>query len=190
MRHKDEQKQQAIIDATIKLVNEIGFASASVAKIAQEAQVSPATLYVYYENKEDLLVSTYVAIKKNFGAAVMRDFDTSLPIRGRLHKFWNSALDYIREEPGRFQFSEQFAKTPYADLVDRAEVEAYFAPLFDTLRQGIEEKIIKDVSIDILAVFMFYPVIQLANPKMCVAFDDKAENVEIAFTMAWDAIKL
>ncbi|PLX26508.1 MAG: TetR family transcriptional regulator, partial [Ignavibacteria bacterium] len=35
MRHKDAQKQQAIIRATIKLVNEIGFDSASVSKIAR-----------------------------------------------------------------------------------------------------------------------------------------------------------
>ena len=45
MRVKDEVKQDAIIEATIKLVNEIGFVSSSVSKIAKEANVSPATLY-------------------------------------------------------------------------------------------------------------------------------------------------
>ena len=63
MRYKDEQKQDAIIQATIQLVNEIGFAASSVSKIAKQANVSPATLYIYYTNKEDLLVSTYVSIK-------------------------------------------------------------------------------------------------------------------------------
>ena len=63
MRIKDENKQEAIRQATIKLVNEIGFASCSVSKIAKEADVSPATLYIYYKNKEDLIVSTYIDIK-------------------------------------------------------------------------------------------------------------------------------
>ena len=65
MRQKDELKQDAIIHATVRLVNEIGFAASSVSKIAKAANVSPATIYIYYKNKEDLLVSTYISIKIN-----------------------------------------------------------------------------------------------------------------------------
>ncbi|PLX23299.1 MAG: hypothetical protein C0600_15025, partial [Ignavibacteria bacterium] len=59
-----------------------------------------------------------------------------------------------------------------------------------TMRRGIEQKIIKDVSFEILTVFMFYPVLTLANPKVCMHFSDQPENVDIAFDMAWDAIRL
>ena len=51
MRTKCEEKQEALFEATVKLVNEIGFAASSVAKIAKEANVSAATLYIYYKNK-------------------------------------------------------------------------------------------------------------------------------------------
>ena len=78
MRVKDEIKQDALFKATVKLVNEIGFASSSVGKIAKEAGISPATVYIYYKNKEDLLVSTYMDIKKNFTQALLKDFDESL----------------------------------------------------------------------------------------------------------------
>ena len=50
MRTKDEQKKEALFKATVKLVNEIGFAASSVSKIAKEASVSPSTLYVFFEN--------------------------------------------------------------------------------------------------------------------------------------------
>ncbi|MCK4754383.1 MAG: helix-turn-helix transcriptional regulator, partial [Calditrichia bacterium] len=69
MRVKDEFKQDALFNATVKLVNEIGFVAASVSKIAKEANVSPATIYIYYKNKDDLLVSTYIEIKKKIGMA-------------------------------------------------------------------------------------------------------------------------
>ena len=69
MRVKDDEKQEALFEATVKLVNEIGFVSSSVSKIAKEANVSPATIYVYYKNKEDLLVSTYIAIKLDLSTA-------------------------------------------------------------------------------------------------------------------------
>ena len=74
MRVKDELKQDALFKATIKLVNEIGFVASSVSKIAREADVSPATIYVYYKNKEDLLVSTYINIKQTLSDEILRDF--------------------------------------------------------------------------------------------------------------------
>ena len=81
MRVKDEIKQDALFEATVKLVNEIGFAASSVSKIAKQANVSPATLYVYHKNKEELLVSTYVRIKQFMGLSVQKNFDDSQPIR-------------------------------------------------------------------------------------------------------------
>jgi AcrR family transcriptional regulator len=97
MRIKDEEKQEALFEATVKLVNEIGFAASSVAKIAKEAKVSAATLYVYYKNKEDLLVSTYLAIKRHTSKAILKDFDASMPIRGILERAWFNMFRYAME---------------------------------------------------------------------------------------------
>lgn len=63
MRVKDDKKQEALFRVIIKLVNEIGFVASSVSKIAQEAGVSSVTLYIYFKNKEDLLISTDAEIK-------------------------------------------------------------------------------------------------------------------------------
>ena len=90
MRIKDLHKQEAIIEATVLLVNEIGFVSSSVSKIAKKAGVSPATIYIYYENKDDLLVSTYVEIKKKMSRALLKNLDNSLPIRDVLESFWKN----------------------------------------------------------------------------------------------------
>ena len=54
MRMKDENKKAAISKAIIGLINEIGFANISMSKIAKATGLSAATLYVYYENKEDM----------------------------------------------------------------------------------------------------------------------------------------
>jgi hypothetical protein len=37
---------------------------------------------------------------------------------------------------------------------------------------------------------MFYPITVLANPSICQDFELNAENIETAYTLAWDAIKL
>lgn len=190
MRVKDELKQQALFDATVKVVNEIGFASSSVAKIAKEANVSPATIYIYHKNKEDLLVSTYVDIKQNLSRAMLIDFDPGLPIRDILKKLWLNAFHYSKDNRGYMQFSEQFSHSPFATLADKNLVEKYFDPMIKVLQRGKEEKIIKDVSFEILSAFIFYPVLILSNPRLCEGFDMAEININSAYNLAWDAIKL
>lgn len=190
MRTKDEGKQAALFEATVKLVNEIGFAASSVSKIAKEADVSPATIYVYYKNKEDLLVSTYVEIKRNLSRAILKEFDESQPIRDILKGVWFHMFAYISKNSSYFQFAEQFSNSPYNELVNKEDVEKYFEPLIRVIQRGIELKIIKDVHPDILAAFIFYPVMVLSNSRLCRNLKLGPDTVETAFTMAWDAIKL
>ena len=45
---KSIEKKEALLRATLSLVNESGFQGASMAKIAKMANVSPATIYLYF----------------------------------------------------------------------------------------------------------------------------------------------
>jgi AcrR family transcriptional regulator len=190
MRKKDEIKQDALFRATVKLVNEIGFSSSSVAKIAKEAGISPATIYIYYKNKEDLLVSTYMDIKRDLTQALLKDFDDTLPIRDSIRKVWFNLFEYIAKHPEDFRFTEQFANSPYTELVDTEEVDQMLMPIIRVIQRGIEQKIIKDVKFDIIAAFGFFPIYTLSNPKLCAQFLKSEVDIETAFTLAWDAIKL
>lgn len=190
MRTKDEEKRQALFEATIKLVNEIGFVSSSVSKIAREAEVSPSTLYIYYKNKEDLLVSTYVEIKRNMSDALLNDFDDSLPIRDIIRNLWFSMFAFVSNNLEHYKFVEQFANSPYSSLIDKEALEQYFLPIIRVMQKGIEQKIIKDVDMSLLAAFIFQPINFFANPRLCQDFEMTEENIEKAFSMAWDAIKL
>ncbi|MDP4174708.1 MAG: TetR/AcrR family transcriptional regulator [Bacteroidota bacterium] len=190
MRSKDEHKQEAIIRATIKLVNEIGFDYSSVAKIAKEANVSPATIYIYYKNKEDLLVSTYIDIKQKMSRAFLKDFDESKPFRDIFECMWLNGFEYVAKNREYFQFAEQFSNSPYSDLVDHTQLDKHFEPILRVIKKGIEQKVIKNVSFEILSLFVFYPILGLSNPKICGNFELNRENIKQAFTLAWDAIKL
>ena len=190
MRTKCEEKQEALFEATVKIVNEIGFAASSVAKIAREANVSAATLYIYYKNKEDLLVSTYLAIRHHTSQAILEDFDARKPIRDILEKAWFNMFRYTMDHSHYFHFAEQFANSPYADLINLEEVEGYFEPIIRSLQKGIDQKIVKNVSIDILKAFIYYPIVVLSNTRMCRDFEICEDNMKTAFGLAWDAITI
>ena len=99
-------------------------------------------------------------------------------------------FEYISNNLEYYKFVEQFSNSPFSSLVNRQEVEQYFIPLVKVLQTGIEQKIIKNVNFDILTAFMYYPITVLANPGLSPDFELKEENIETAFTLAWDAIKL
>ncbi len=189
MRTKDDEKKEALFEATVKLVNEIGFVSSSVSKIAKEAKVSPATIYVYYKNKEDLLVSTYVDIKLDMSKAMLANFDDSLPIRDILKTVWISMFEYISGNLEYYKFVEQFANSPYSDLIDKEALEQHFIPIINVVQRGIEQKIIKNVDRHFIGAFLFHPIAYLVNSRSCHAWELSEDDIETAFTMAWDAIK-
>lgn len=190
MRVKDEAKQKALREATIKVVNQIGFASSSVAKIAKEAGISPATLYVYHKDKDELLCDVYTGIKMELADAMMRGFDDSQPVRDILKRMWTNGFNYLVKHRHYLSFMEQFANSPYVDVVDLTEVNKHYEPLFRVVRRGIEQKIIKDVDIELLLVFAVKPMLLLSNKRQCGGFLFTEEHLELVFGMAWDAIRL
>jgi AcrR family transcriptional regulator len=57
---KDREKRQRrarIMNAAKKVFTDKGFGGATMEEIAQEAELSPATLYLYFNNKNDLFAS-------------------------------------------------------------------------------------------------------------------------------------
>lgn len=52
-------KYEKIIEAAIDVIAENGFHQAQVSKIAKKAGVADGTIYLYFKNKEDLLLSLF-----------------------------------------------------------------------------------------------------------------------------------
>ena len=56
-RNKPKYKQ--IIDAAVVVIAENGYHNAQVSKIAKQARVADGTIYLYFKNKEDVLISLF-----------------------------------------------------------------------------------------------------------------------------------
>ena len=183
-------RRDQILDAARKLLLEKGMQTISISRIAKEAELGVGTIYFYYKNKEDLLVSTYIGIKGKLADAAVKNFDENKPIRDIIKVVWFNLFDYISKNKDYFRFTEQFSHSPYLELVKKEEVERVFEPIYKIVKIGIDRKIIKDVSYDIISAFIFYPIITLANPRICEHISLDKETIETSFNLGWDAIKL
>ena len=59
MIKKDKPKYKQIIDAAVIVIAENGYHQAQVSKIAKQAGVADGTIYLYFKNKEDILISVF-----------------------------------------------------------------------------------------------------------------------------------
>ena len=60
-REKERRRQQIMVAAK-RVFSEKGFSKATMEDIAQEAELSPGTLYLYFKNKEELYASLSLRI--------------------------------------------------------------------------------------------------------------------------------
>ncbi len=187
MRRKDDNKQQAICDAAIELITANGFADTSMSKIAKAANLSPATIYVYFENKETLLNQIYLFVKQEMSAELLRGVGANLPVAQAFRVIWDNFYNYAINNPIRFAFTEQFANSP---LVERCKSESmgFFKPLIDLFNHGKAEKVFKDISLEIFIAFTFSPLTGLIKEHFSgeIILDEKA--LETTYEIAWDAV--
>ncbi|QDX93009.1 TetR/AcrR family transcriptional regulator [Brevibacillus laterosporus] len=59
MAKKTGEKYQAIINAAVTVIAKHGYHNAQVSRIAKEAKVADGTIYLYFENKDDVLISLF-----------------------------------------------------------------------------------------------------------------------------------
>ncbi|WP_053367332.1 TetR/AcrR family transcriptional regulator [Bacillus sp. FJAT-27245] len=56
---KNKPKYMQIIDAAVSVIAENGYHQAQVSRIARQAGVADGTIYLYFKNKEDILISLF-----------------------------------------------------------------------------------------------------------------------------------
>ena len=58
-KRKTNEKYYRIIEAATKIFAKKGFYQSKISEIAKEAKVADGTIYIYFENKDDILISLF-----------------------------------------------------------------------------------------------------------------------------------
>ena len=74
-----EVRRESAIDAAMKIYEEEGYHAITMDKIAQRSELSRAALYLYFKNKEEILVSAIVAHAEYFAEVLKEVYDNAHP---------------------------------------------------------------------------------------------------------------
>lgn len=112
MRNKDFEKQDRIKEAMIRLILRDGIDGTSVSKIAKEAGVSPATIYVYYESKEDMLSQVFREYAGKSYDYLMKRLHPGMDAGELIEAIIKSTYYFSVEHKEIFSFVEQCSRCP------------------------------------------------------------------------------
>lgn len=187
---KVSDKEEALLRATLELVNNNGFHGAPMSKIAKEARVSVGTIYLYFQSKQELINKLYLKVKQAFASKTFERFDESKPVREAFEQIWYAMADFKINNREEALFLAQCDNSP---IVDEAVLEQglrYIKPLLSLWERGRSEGVLKDVSPYMMYAFTVYSLtflLQQSGSNDRFTFDES--KLKQAFGMAWDSIR-
>lgn len=187
---KSKDKKKALIKATIELVNSNGFHGTPMSKIAKMAKVSPATIYLYFKNKQDLVNKTYLEVKTEYTNYAFATYEEGITVELGFETIWKRIAAFKLDECEKAMFLAQCDNTPMIDEPSRQEGIKHLQPLIDLWERGKKEGLIKPFSNYILYAYAINPLSFLMINKKRGTFQFNNTHIEEAYQAAWNSIKV
>jgi len=163
MRTRNNDKEELVKQQAIQMIVKNGLEGFSMNKLAKACNISVATLYIYYKDRDDLILKIAEEEGQKMSNALIKDFDPEVSLEQGLRKQWENRYAYMIASPMLTLFFEQLRSSSYqykflpdflkdfkvvvskfmSNVVARGEMEAMpvevywsvaFAPLYTLIR--------------------------------------------------------
>lgn len=173
-------KYNQIIDAAAEVIAEYGFHQAQVSKIAKKAKVADGTIYLYFKNKEDILISLFREKMSLYVAKVEEAINAQKGVENKLfalvemhfrnlseNQHWATVTQLeLRQSDKQLRAKISEILKSFLKLVDNiieeGKKEGIFAPdldtrlarqmIFGTLDETVTTWVMKDRKYDLVAL--------------------------------------
>jgi AcrR family transcriptional regulator len=177
MRIKDLEKQRRIKDAMVRLILREGIDGTSVSKIAREAGVSPATIYVYYDSKEEMLSEVFREYARRPWDYLNERIDARMTPGDLIETIVRGCYSFSVEHEDVFSFVEQCSRCP--SLREAVCERECGCDLFDLIHVYQGRRLIRAYSDWSLWAVMAAPVRFLAANRKMIESDVEERLNEI-----------
>ncbi|GEP88477.1 transcriptional regulator, TetR family [Chitinophaga terrae (ex Kim and Jung 2007)] len=163
MRNRDENKVQAIRDSAVEMIANDGLENFSINKLAKAAGVSPATIYIYYKDKDDLITSIAIEEGLKMARATLEGFDPDMPFRETLWRQWQNRTAYNLANLQAGYFFEQLTNSTYREQMLEIVSEEYSKTLGRYVEKAMERGEIERMPLVTYWALSFAPLYSLIN---------------------------
>ena len=163
---KTNHKYDRILEAAVKVFAEQGFFQSTVSQIAKEAGVADGTIYLYFKNKDDILVHFFSVKTKQVFARLREEVDKA---DNTIDKLRNLIRKHLEEFQGDMNIAVVYLTETHKShrLVEeqiKAMSKMYLDIVAEIVEQGQAEGIIrKDLYMGLLKRFIVGSVNEVIN---------------------------
>lgn len=108
-KREKELRRELAIDAALEIYEEEGYHSITMEKIAERSEISRAALYLYFKNKDEILISAIVAHSEYFADLLQSLYQKRESLKeSLLRELWECFRKYYEKNPVTFSASQYF----------------------------------------------------------------------------------
>jgi len=161
VRARDPQKERAIRQKALDTIVHHGFDGLSMQKLAKAVGVSPATIYIYFESRDDLILSLYREETRKMAEATLEGFDPGASLAVGLRIQWRNRARYCLENPRAAHFLEQIRHSPFHAHAEPPKGRDFIEAMRAFCRGAIERGELVRVPVEVYWSVAFAPLYQL-----------------------------
>lgn len=177
---KKAEKRVRIVNSAITLFAENGFNDTSMLEIAQKANVAEGTVYEYFRNKEDLLISIpREKLTRLYDTVSGNSFESKIKsLITRIFEFYHDEKDYATILVLMLRTNKKFYKSRSNEIIEKL-----FILIEDDIVRGQKENIFrKDLDLDLCRDLLFGTLDHIMIPWIIFNrdYDMRSLGVEVS----------
>lgn len=161
MRTRDAEKEQLVKQKAIEMLAQGGFEGFSMNKLAKACGISVATLYIYYKDKDDLIIQIAKEETIQMNALILKDFDPNASFEVGLWVQWQNRCELMLQNPLLHRFFEQLRGSTYKQYINENFMEDFKARMGQFVKNAIDRNEIAPLPIAIYWSLAFAPLYSL-----------------------------
>ncbi len=117
MRGRDIHKEALVKSKVIELIVKDGLEGFSMNKLAKACKISVNTLYIYYKDRDDLIITIAREEGKRMSDTLLAKFNPNASFENGLRVQWKIRFEYLKDKPLLKSFFDQLQSSTYREQI-------------------------------------------------------------------------
>ena len=172
MRKRDPDKEDLVKETAIALIVKDGLERFSMNRLAKACNISVATLYIYYKDRDDLIINIAMESGRLMSAAIIKDFDPEQSLEDGLRQQWIYRYKFMVDYPHLSLFFDQLRSSSYQEEFLRGFLKDFIIVMGKFMHNVIERGEVEEMTIETYWSIAYAPLYSLAR------FDNEGKGLD------------
>lgn len=194
MRIRDVLKEEVVRNEAVRMISESGVEGFSMNKLAKNSNVSVATLYIYYKDKDDLIKEIGSEIGSKFMSVTLHDFSPDMHFEMGLRKQWENRAEFALQFPTEVACYETLRHSIHGEYIQEIAFKGFRNVMQEFCMNAVKNNELIPVSVDVfwsVAYGPLYTLLRFHNEGKSIGgrkFKFTKEAMDEAFQLVMKAL--